>query len=332
MTFDEIMNELQSGKYRAVYFLYGEEPYFIDTITNYIAENAIPPEMRTFNQIVMYGKDIKVGDIDNTARRYPMMSERFLVIVKEAQNVRNIDKLMYYVQKPLESTILVINYKKKSIDKRTKFYKELKKNAVILESKKLYENQIPKWIDNFLSKKKLKIHPVASKLLVDYLGNNLEKITNELNKLIINIPGETEITTKHIEENIGISKDYNVFELQNAIINRDILKINRIINYFAANPKENPFVVILSTLYNFFSKVLLVHSLKNPDKFSVAKALAVNPYFSEDYIKAARYFNPSKLMRVFSILHEYDLKSKGIGNSNIPNSELLREMTFKIIH
>lgn len=332
MTFEQIMNELQSGKYRTVYFLYGEEPYFIDTITNYIAEHAIEPEKRTFNQIVLYGKDIKVGDIDNTARRYPMMSEKFLLIVKEAQNVKNIDKLQYYLQKPLKSTILVINYKAKKIDKRTKFYKALTKNAAVLETKKLYEYQTIKWIDGFLNKRKLKIHPVASKLLVDSLGNNLEKIANELNKLIINIPNETVISPKHIEDNIGISKDFNVFELQKAMVSRDILKVNRIINYFADNPKNNPFVVIIATLYSFFEKVLLVHSIKNPDKFSVAKALAINPYFSEDYLKAAKVYPVPKLIKVFSVLHEYDLKSKGIGNTNIPAGELLKEMTFKIVH
>ena len=332
MTFKQIMDELKSGTYRPVYFLMGEEPYFIDIITKYIAENALPPEQHAFNQLVMYGKDVTVAQIDDTARRFPMMSERLVVIVKEAQNIKNINNLVHYVQKPLNSTVLVINYKYKSIDKRKKLYKALKKDGVILESKKLYENQIPLWISNYLEEKEFTIEPLASRLLVDNLGSDLEKIANELNKLIIVLKKGSKINSLHIEENIGISKDYNVFELQNALMNRDIMKANRIVKYFGDNPKSTPFIMAINSLYYFFSKILIIHSLKDKSQQSVATALKVHPFFAKNYLKAVQTFNLNKLVYIISVLREYDLKSKGVNNNSMTDGELLKEMIFKIMH
>lgn len=332
MTFEQIMTELKSGKFRPIYFLMGDEPYFIDKITDFIAKNALPPEQHAFNQIVMYGKDVTAAQIDDTARRFPMMSDRFVVIVKEAQNIKSIDNLVYYVQKPLSSTVLVINFKYKSLDKRKKLYKELEKNSVIFDSKKLYENQIPAWINTYLTQKNFTIDPLATRLLVDSLGTDLEKIANELDKLIITLKKGTTINPVHIEENIGISKDFNVFELQNALINRDVLKANRIAKYFADNPKNNPFVLTLNSLYYFFSKILIVHSIKDKNQQSVASALKVNPFFAKDYIKGAQTFNVNKLVFIISILREYDLKSKGVNNISTSEGELLKELIFKILH
>lgn len=332
MNFKQIMDELKSGTYHPIYFLMGEEPYFIDIITKYIAENALPPEQHAFNQLVMYGKDVTAAQIDDTARRFPMMSDRLVVIVKEAQNIKNINNLVYYVQKPLNSTVLVINYKYKSIDKRKKLYKALKKNGVILESKKLYENQIPLWISNYLEEKEFSIEPLASRLLVDNLGSDLEKIANELNKLIIILKKGSKINTVHIEENIGISKDYNVFELQNALMNRDIIKANRIVKYFGDNPKSTPLVMTINSLYYFFSKILIIYSLKDKSQQSVATALKVHPFFAKNYLKAVQTFNLNKLVYIISVLREYDLKSKGVNNNSMTDGELLKEMIFKIMH
>ena len=326
------MTELESGKYRPIYFLMGDESYFIDKITEFIAKNVLPPEQHAFNQIVMYGKDATAALIDNTSRRFPMMTDKMVVIVKEAQNIRSIDKLLHYAQNPLESTILVINYKYKKLAKNKKIYKAIAKNGLIFESKKLYENQVPAWINNYLKEKKFTINPIATKLLVDYLGTDLSKVSNELDKLIISLKAGTQITPSHIEQNIGISKDYNVFELQKALTQRNALKANKIVKYFAANPKNNPFILTVTSLFYFFSKILLVHSLSDKNKFSVAKALKINPFFADDFLMAAKTFNVRKLFYIISILREYDLKSKGVNNASMSEGELLKELVFKIIH
>lgn len=326
------MTELKSGTYRPIYFLMGDETYFIDKITDFIANNALPPEQHAFNQIIMYGKDVNVALIDNTARRFPMMSERMVVIVKEAQNIKSFDNLVHYAKKPLDSTVLVINYKYKKLAKNKKVYKEIAKNGIVFESKKLYDNQIPDWITKYLAEKKQTIDPNATRMLVDYLGTDLSKISNELDKLMISLKVGAQITPKDIEENIGISKDYNVFELQKALTQRNALKSNRIVKHFAANPKSNPFVLTVTSLFYFFSKILLIHSLKDKSRNNVAKVLKVHPFFTTDYLTAAKSFNVNKLVFIISILREYDLKSKGVNNASMPEGELLKEMIFKIIH
>ncbi len=331
MTFEQIMTELRKKVYRPVYFLMGEESYFIDVITDYIAEKVLPEQEKAFNQVVMYGKDTNVYTVLDAAKRFPMMSQHQVVIVKEAQNLKDIDKLQFYAEKPLQSTVLVINYKYKTLDKRSKLYKALDKSAVVFDSKKLYDNQLPAWITGYLSERGYSIVPAAAALLTEYLGADLSKVVNELNKLIITLPvNDKKITLEHIETNVGISKEYNVFELQNALGEKDVLKANRIIEHFARNPNSNPLVMVISSIYSYFVKILTYHYLA--DKTQAAAALRVNPYFVKQYESAARKYPATKIIQIVSILREYDLKSKGVGSSSASDGDLMREMVFKILH
>ena len=335
MTFEKIMTELKKKQYRPIYFLMGKEPYYMDVISDYIAENTLAEHEKTFNQVILYGKDTTVYAILDAAKRFPMMAERQVVIVKEAQNMKEIDKLQSYVEKPLKSTILVINYKYDTLDKRLKIYKALdqSKEAVVFESKVLYDNQVPGWINSYLTERGYGIVPAASVLLTEYLGTDLSKVVNELNKLIITLPvNEKKITLEHIEQNIGISKDYNVFELQKALGEKNVLKANRIINYFSRNPKDNPMVMVISSLHSYFVKILTYHYLLDKSQVMVASALKINPFFVREYEAAARKYSASKITQIISIFREYDLKSKGVGSSAASDSDLMREMIFKILH
>lgn len=310
----------------------GEEPYFIDFLTDYIAENVLSETEKTFNQMILYGRDTDINTIITTARRFPMMAQHQVIIVKEAQHVRNIEELQHYILQPLASTILVINYKYKKIDKRTRFFKLLDEKTVVFESLKIQDYKMPSWITAYLQQKKIQIEPKASSMLTDYLGNNISKIVNELDKLLLVIPqGSDIITALQVEQNIGISKDYNTFELNNAIVARDALKVNRIINYFSKNPKNNPMVLTLSSLFYLFSKVLLFHSLNNKSQENVVKVLGIKPFFLREYQLAAKNYTNDKVVNIMALLREYDLKSKGAG-SMASEGELLKELTFKIIH
>ncbi|WP_372641833.1 DNA polymerase III subunit delta [Ancylomarina sp.] len=333
MTFEEIYSSIKKQEYAPIYFLMGEESFYIDKITDYILENALPQAERDFNQTVFYGKDADIANIMDTARRFPMMSTRQLVVVKEAQQLKNIELLDTYIKNPLKSTILVINYKYKSLDKRKAFTKNVAQYGILFESKKIYENQLPDWISKYTSSLKLKIDTKASILLSEFLGNDLSKISNELDKLSINIPQGNTITADDIEKNIGISKDFNNFELQNALGKKDVVKANQIINYFSTNEKNNPIYVTIALLHSYFSKILKFHFLKNKtnDKIT-ASALGVNPFFVKDYKSAARLYNPKKLVSIINLLREYDLKSKGIGNVSSKNGDLLKELIFKTLH
>lgn len=310
----------------------GEETFYIDKISDYIGKNVLSEEEKEFNQTTLYGKDIDVATIISEAKQFPFGSAHRIVIVKEAQDIRSIDQLELYFDNPLPSTILVICYKYKKIDKRKSFGKNLSKKSVLFESKKLYENQIPAWIKGQLKEKNFNIDEKSAHLLSEYLGNDLSKISNELGKLILNIKEGETITAKIIEENIGISKDFNVFELQTAIGKKDILKSNKIIKHFSENPKNHPFVLTLSSLFSYFQKVMIYHSLKDKSKNNAASQLGVNPYFLGQYQLAASNYSMSNLFTIFSYLKEYDLKSKGIQNPSVPENELLRELTFKILH
>lgn len=266
------------------------------------------------------------------AKRYPMMANHQVVIVKEAQNIQKIEELEPYITKPLESTVLVINYKYKKVDKRKSFFKNIGKKGVLFESKKIYDNQIPAWIDKYLHNLGYSISPKAGIMLAEYLGSDLSKIVNEISKLILNIPEKAEINDELIEKNIGVSKDFNIFELQNAIGTRNIVKANRIANYFAANPKENPLVKTIVIIFGYFSKLLIYHQLKDKSKNNVASALSVNPFFVKDYQIAARNYSFGKLILIISFLREYDLKSKGVNSISTNDGELLKELLFKILH
>ncbi len=346
MDFNQIMSDLKNKVYSPVYFLMGDEPYFIDMVSDYIENKVLDESEKEFNQTVLYGGDVTADDVFSAAKRFPMMSEYQVIIVKEAQNIRNLagkekekkdeDKtklpIELYLDNPQKSTILVLSYKYKSVDKRTSIYKTLDKKAVLLESKKIWDNQVSGWIDNYLKGKGFKIGPKASSILAESLGTNLSKITNELDKLMINLPPKSEITMDIIQTNIGISKDYNVFELQNAIGKKDVLKANRIVNYFGSNEKDHPMIMTVSILYGYFCKLLLYHYLPDKSNKAVTTGLGVPFNFVDDYKLAGKNYDLSKLKRIFSYLRDYDLKSKGIDRGSASEGELLKEMVFKILH
>jgi len=332
MTFDQIIDKLKNKIYYPVYFLSGEEAYYIDEISDYIEKNVLTETEKEFNQTIIYGRDTSVPAIISAAKRYPMMANYQVVIIKEAQDVQKIEELDHYVENPLQSTLLVINYKYKKIDKRKTFSKLVEKKGVLFESKKLYDNQVPEWINNFAGQRGYRITPKATAMLSEYLGTDLSKIVNEISKLILNIPAKAEINESLVEQNIGISKDFNIFELQNAIGTRNIVKANQIANYFAASPKENPLVKTILMLFSYFTKLLIYHQLTDKSRNNVASALSVSPLFVRDYEIAGRNYNQKKLAAIISLLHEYDLKSKGVNNVSTEEGELLRELLFKILH
>ncbi len=331
-TFEKIMADLNDKVYHPVYFLSGEEPYFIDRIAETVEKEVLSDQEKEFNLSVLYGRDLDTPTILSYVKRYPMMAPYQVVIIKEAQEIRKIEELQPYIENPLTSTILVLCYKYKKIDKRKAFARALEKNAVFFEASPLYEERVPEWIRGFLQQKSYTITPKASMLLTEYLGTDLTTIVNELGKLTINLPVATEINEEHVEQNIGISKEYNVFELQKALGSRNVMKANRIIRHFASNEKENPLVKIVAILYGFFSKVLLYHQLKDKSRSAAAAALAVHPYFVQDYQTAASNFPPAKLATIISYLREYDLRAKGVENATATDGELLKELIFRILH
>lgn len=327
-----IVSDIKNGAVKPIYFLMGEEPYYIDKISDYIEKNILEESEKGFNLQVMYGRDVTVDDIVGAAKRYPMMAEKQVIIVKEAQDLsRSIEKLVAYANQPQPTTVLVLNYKYKKLDKRKKLHKAIAKTGLVFESKKLYDNKVADWIRRVLSGKNYQIAPKAAQMLVDFLGTDLSKIANELDKLMLILPKETIITDVHIEENIGISKDFNNFELLKAIGDKNVVKANRIINYFVNNPKNNPTVMTISLLNNFFTKLLLFHGLQNKSKDAVSRALGVNIYFVEDYFSASRNYPMRKVAQVIAILRDADVKSKGVG-ANLSQGDILKELIFKILH
>ncbi|WP_299215601.1 DNA polymerase III subunit delta [uncultured Dokdonia sp.] len=327
-----ILSDLQNGIIHPVYFLSGEEAYFIDEIADYIEDYILEESEKGFNQMVLYGRDVTVDDIVGNAKRYPMMAERQVVIVKEAQELsRTIDKLASYVENPQPSTVLVICYKYKKLDKRKGLAKALKKNGVHYENKKLYENQVSDWLRRLVIQKGYHINPKAAHILVDYLGTDLSKVHNEIKKLMLILPKGSEITPEAIEENIGISKDFNNFELRKAVGERDIVKAQRISQYFTQNPKDNPLVLTISSLYGFFFNLLKYHGLPHKDKGTVSKALGVNPYFVGEYTTAAQHYPMKQVSAAISLLREADVKSKGVGSSAFSTPDLLKELLVKIM-
>lgn len=329
----QIVNEIQKGTIKPIYFLMGEEPYYIDKISDFISENILTEDERGFNQMVVYGRDSSIDEIVSNAKRYPMMAERQVLIVKEAQDLsRSIETLADYAENPQPTTVLVVCYKYKKIDKRKKLHKAIAKCGVVFEGKRLYENQVGDWIIKTLKSRGYSISPKAAQMLVEFLGTDLGKIDNELEKLQLICPAGTGISPEIIEENIGISKDFNNFELRNAIGERDSLKAHRIASYFAQNPKDNPLVMTISLLFSYFSQILQYHGLSDKSKGSVAKQLKVNPYFVSDYVVAARNYPMKKVSRAISLLRETDVKSKGVGASNISQGDFLKELLVKIMN
>jgi DNA polymerase-3 subunit delta len=333
VTYEEIISDLKNRIFKPVYFLAGEEPYFIDLVSDYIENKVLTEADKAFNQIIIYGDDTNIAAIIDTARRFPMMASHQVVIVKEAQSLKKIEDLAFYLEKPLLSTILVFCYKYKSIDKRTKLFKTLESSAVYFESPRLRDYQIPAWIERYLMSRGIKTDPSASAMLTEYLGTDLHKIANELEKLIITLPpGKPVITNALIEKNIGISKDYNNFELQKAIGEKNILKSNMIIRYFADNPKDNPITLTIASLFGFFSKLLTYHYLADKSKNNVAATLKVNPFFVKDYESAALKYNAKKTVQIISLLRTFDMRSKGFGDPGTDSGDLLKELVYRILH
>ena len=339
---NQLIKDIENRMFKPVYLLHGEEPYYIDKISGLLEERVLSESEKGFNQTTLYGKDTDVTGILNAAKRFPMMSQYQLILVKEAQALqwgkgaeddkKSADPLLNYLEKPLESTILVFCYKHGKLDKRKKAYKAIDKNGLVFESAEIYADQVPNWITNFVKEKSYRIHVQAAALLADYLGNDLSKIANELEKLLLNVPSTREINVVDIQENIGISKEFNVFELQTAIAKRDVLKANQIINYFTHNPKSNPMVLVLGALNSYFTKILRYHYAIDKSPQNLAKELGVHPFFVKEYELAGKNYSRDKIFQVVSHLRVYDLKSKGVDSTgNTTDGELMKELLFNII-
>ncbi len=329
----KIVNDIKAGNIKPIYFLMGEEPYYIDKLSDYIEENVLSEDEKGFNQTVLYGRDVTIEDIVSASKRYPMMAERQVIIVKEAQDLsRTIEQIEKYAENPMPTTVLVFCYKYKTLDKRKKSVKLLTKNGLVYESKKLYENQVGQWITRVLKPKGYEIEPKANAMLVEFLGTDLSKINNELDKLQIILPKGSTLTAKHIEENIGFSKDFNVFELRKALGERNQLKSYKIVQYFAENPKENNIVMVVGLIFSFYVQVLKYHGLKDRNPANVAKVLGVNPFFLKDYDVALKNYPMKKVSQIINSLRETDVKSKGVGANGLPLNDLYKEMLFAIFN
>ena len=331
MNYKEIEDSINNKDFHQVYFLMGDEPYYINKITNLFIKNLHNATQQEFNQVILYGKETTTEQVIAESKQFPFGSEKRTVIVKEAQQLKNIELLEPYLENPQSSTILVIAYNGKTIDKRKRFGKNLKQKCIVFESNKLYPDKIPSWIASYTNEHGYKIDRNATVVLAEHLGADLSTITNEIDKLMLIIKKGEPITTKLIEHHIGISKDYNVFELQNALAIKDIVKANRIINYFSENTKSHHIVPILSSLFSFFQKVMIYHFIKDKDSKTVASTLKINPFFIRQYQNAAQHYDTTKLFSIFRYLKEYDLRSKGINNKSTKQNGLLKELTFKIL-
>lgn len=331
---DDILKELKAKQYRPIYYLMGEESYYIDLISDYIAENVLSETEKEFNLTVVYGADVDVATVINAAKRYPMMSEYQVVIVKEAQAIRNLEELTYYLQKPLRSTILVICHKHGTLDRRKKLAAEIEKTGILFESKKVKDAQVPLFIAAYMKKKGIDAEPKASAMLADFIGADLSRLTGELEKLIITMPkNQKRLTPDQVEKNIGISKDYNNFELRSALVEKDILKANRIIKYFEDNPKTNPIQMTLSLLFNFFSNLMLTYYAPDKSEQGIAAMLGLKTSWqARDYMSAMRRYSGIKTMQIVGEIRYADAKSKGVDNSSMTDGDILRELVFKILH
>ncbi|MBR9998693.1 MAG: DNA polymerase III subunit delta [Cyclobacteriaceae bacterium] len=337
-TAEAILKKLENNEYAPVYFLFGSESYYIDLITEYINKNALTESEKGFNQMILYGRDITIPDLLSQARRFPMMSERQVVIVREAQEIRDWNKpegenqMNAYITNPLPSTILVIAYKNKSPDKRKTLFKNFEKYAVTVESNKLYDNQLPEWVDNYVVEMGHSIDLKAAYLLVENIGNDLVRLSNEINKILINYKEKVEINPGIVQKYVGISKDYNSFELQRAIGVRDVVKSNRIVNYFSSNSKNNPVIPTIALLFGFFSKLLIIHSTSDRNPRNLSAITGVNSYFIREYIHATQNFTLPKVIENIHYIREADLRSKGVGVIHVHEGEILKELVYKLLH
>ncbi len=334
MSFEQIKKDIISRKFHPIYLLMGDEPYYIDDLTNALLEKVIPETERDFNQTILYGSETDVATVITLARSFPMMSDHQLIVVKEAQGLKKIEDLEIYLRNPLASTILVLNYKNGTIDKRKKLYAGIEKCGVVFESKKIPDYKMPAFITSFVSTKGLGIDQKSAQMLTDFLGNDLSKVVNEVDKLRLSIPpAEKRITAELIERNIGISKDFNNYELLKAVVERNTFKANQIADYFEKNPKNNPLIVTLVVLFNFFSNLMICYWAKDKSENGIAAELGFrNSYQAKDYVLALKSYNAFKTMEIMSLLRTYDAKCKGVDNPSTPDGELLRELLFKIMH
>lgn len=331
-SYNQVIKDIKAGKFAPVYFFHGEEPFYIDSAADTIADNALNPSEKDFNFNVLYGKDTDIDTIKSLVTKYPMMASHQVVIIKEAQEIKKLDQLQSYFKNPVSSTILALCYKHKKVDKRTKFFKTLKENATVMESKRVSERKIPEWIENYLHDRGFGIETKASYLLTEYLGNDLKKIVNELDKLLLDQEINKKIGVADIEKNVGISKDYNVFELQNALGKKDVVTTTKIINYYRANPKANPLPMLTVLLYNYFSKLFtLIYKDSQKSNDEIAKAVGIPHFVLDEHVKAANRYK-GKMDKVFEIIQEYDIRSRGIQDANTDEAELIREMIFRILY
>ena len=336
-TFEQIMADLKAGKRASVYVLQGEEPFFIDKITHYIEHHAIPEQDRGFNQVVMYGKEANVGAIMNNAKRFPMMADRQLVLVKEAQEISDFGQekgqkmLMDYLKHPLTSTMLVLSWKGK-MDARKAFTKEAAKSAVFFTSEKVKDYKVVEWLSAYARSEGFKMSQAAANLMAEHIGSDLSRIANELEKLQINLKEGEEITPSHVSRYVGISKDYNVFELQKALLDRNALKSQQIVNYFTANPKDNPLIPIIASLFNYFVKVFAGHLSPDKSEAGLARAIGINPYIAKDYVKAIKVWPPQKTMAIIHAIRQADARSKGVESGAMSEKQILQELVFQILH
>lgn len=334
VTYEEIVRDLKNRVYKPVYYLMGEETYYIDKISDYISDTVLTDEEKEFNLTVMYGGDVDVATIVNAAKRYPMMSEHQVVVVKEAQNVKGMEGLSFYLQKPLMSTILVICHKHGVLDRRKKLAAEIEKIGVLFESKKLKEAQLPGFVASYLKRKSVDIEPKAAEMMAEFVGTDLSRMAGELEKLVITLPlGSRRVTPEQIERNIGVSKDYNNFELRNALVARDVLKANRIIKYFEENPKNNPIQTTLSVLFGFFSNLMLAYYAPEKTEQGIAEQLGLkSTWQAREYMNAMRQYSGVKVMEIIGEIRYCDARSKGVDNVSLENGDLLRELIYKILH
>jgi DNA polymerase III subunit delta len=331
MTPEKIIGDLKKGAFKPVYWLEGEEDYFIDQVIEFAEHNILSEGEAGFNLTTFYGRDTAWADIINACRRYPMFSEKQVVILKEAQDLKGIEKLEAYVEKPLTSTLLFVAYKGKKVDGRTKMAKLLKDKAVFMSTKKMYDNALPEWTSELVLKKGYTISKKALFLLIDHIGNDLSRLSNEIDKLALNLKDRKQITEDDIEKFVGVSKEFNVFELQQAIAQRDLYKAIRIVQYFGSNPKAAPLQLVFPSLYNFFSKVQVVYSVPSKDEKTIASALGVNAWFVKDYISTATKFSYPEIEKLLLLLHEYNLRNLGVNDAGTEDVELMKEMVVKMI-
>lgn len=332
MEYQKIISQIRNRMFHPVYLLFGEEPFYIDLISDAIEQEVLQESEKEFNQTIVYGSDVDVQQLLGIAKRYPMMSSHMVVIVREAQLIKNIEELQPYFDSPLRSTILVLCYKYKKPDKRKTFYKSAQKAGVVFESEKLKDFALPGWIISYVRDRGYQISEKNAVMIAEHLGNDLNRISNELGKVFISLTPGMQVSIELIEKNIGISKDFNFFELQKAIGSRDIVKANRIVLYFGNNPKEHPMPMLIAMFYSYFSKLLKLHFAGSTNRKVLATRAGVHEYYLSEYLQAVRNYSPQKLIRIIEHIRVYDMKSKGIDNVNTDHSELLKELLFKILH